>query len=320
MATINIGEMVATTLRKRNKELSDNLTNHNALFFRLNEKGNIKPVDGGRDIVEELLYGDNSTVSWYSGYEELDITPQEVIDAATFDWKQLAGTVSISGLEEMKNSGKEAVINLLEGRIKGLQISMRNAAATAVYADGTTDPKSLGGLRLLVADDPTASTTVGGINQATYTFWQNKYSASAATSANNIISRLNSLWIQCVRGTDKPDLLVADSTEWNFYISALQAQQRFTSDGSNGSSKMAGAGFQSLKFNTADFVYDDQCPSKHVYLLNTEYLYLRPHTKRQFITLDERNSLNQDAKVIPVVWGGNLTCSNRSLQGVMIDD
>jgi hypothetical protein len=313
--SINIGELVATTLRKRNKELSDNVTNHNALFFRLNEKGNVRPVDGGRDIVEELLYGDNTTVGWYSGYEELDITPVEVIDAATFDWKQLAGTVSINGLDEMKNSGKEAVINLLEGRIKGLNISMRNAAATACYADGTTDPKSLGGLRLLVADDPTASATVGGINQATYSFWQNKYSASAATSANNIQSRLNVLWLQCVRGTDKPDLLVADSTEYNFYLSSLQAQQRFTND-----SKMAGAGFQSLKFNTADFVYDDQCPSKHVYLLNTDYLYLRPHSKRQFITLDERNSLNQDAKVIPVVWGGNMTTSNRSLQGVMIDD
>jgi hypothetical protein len=313
--SINVGELVATTLRKRNKELSDNITNHNALFHRLNEKGRIKPVDGGRDIVEELLYGDNTTVSWYSGYEQLDITPVEVIDAATFDWKQLAGTVSINGLDEMKNSGKEAVINLLEGRIEGLQMSMRNAAATACYANGTTDPKSLGGLQLLVADDPTASATVGGINQATYSFWQNKYSASAATSANNIISRLNALWIQCVRGTDKPDLLLADSTEWNFYISALQAQQRFTND-----SKMAGAGFQSLKFNTADFVYDDACTAKRVYLLNTDYLALRPHKQRQFVTLNERESLNQDAKVIPVVWGGNMTCRNRSLQGVMIDD
>lgn len=313
--SINVGELIATTLRKRNKELSDNITNHNALFYKLNEKGRVKPVDGGRDIVEELLYGDNTTVGWYSGYEELDITPVEVIDAATYDWKQLAGTVSINGLDEMKNSGKEQVINLLEGRIEGLQISMRNAAATACYANGTTDPKSLGGLQLLVADDPTASATVGGINQNTYTWWRNQYSASAATSANNIQSRLNVLWLQCVRGTDKPDLLLADSIEYNFYLNSLQAQQRFTNDG-----KMAGAGFQSIKYNTADFVYDDQCPAKHVYLLNTDYLALRPHTRRQFITLEERNSLNQDAKVVPVVWGGNMTCRNRSLQGVMIDD
>jgi hypothetical protein len=312
--SINIGEMVATTLRKRNKELADNVLNHNALFLRLSEKGNVKPIDGGREIVEELEYAENSTVGWYSGYDNLDITPSEVIDAATFDWKQLAGTVSINGLEEMKNSGKEAVINLLESRIKNLQKSMRNAAAIAVYSDGVTDPKSLGGLRLLVADDPTASSTVGGINQATYSFWRNQYSASAATSAGNIGSRMNVLWLQCVRGTDKPDLIVADATEYNFYEASLQAQQRFAD------SKMGGAGFTNLMYKTAPFVYDDNCPPKHLYMLNTDYLYLKPHTQRQFITLKERNSTNQDATVIPVVWGGNLTTSNRSLQGVMIDD
>jgi hypothetical protein len=314
MATINIGEMVTVSLRNRSKELTDNITNHNALFLRLSKKGNVRPADGGRDIVEELEYAENSNVAWYSGYDQLGIDPQEVFDAATYDWKQLAGTVSISGLEELKNSGKERIINLLEKRIKNLEKSMKNAAATAVYANGTTDPKSLGGLRLLVADDPTASATVGGINQSTYTFWRNQYSASAATSANNIKSRLNTLWLSQVRGTDKPDLLMADATEYTFYQDSLQAQQRFSSK------EMAAAGFTSLMYQTADFVFDDQCVAKRVYLLNTDYIYLRPHSQRQFVTLDERSSINQDAKVIPVVWAGNMTCSNRSLQGVMIDD
>ena len=312
--SINIGEMVTVTLRNRRKELADNIMNHNALFMRLNKKGNVQPADGGREIVEELEYAENGTVGWYSGYEVLDTTPQEVFDAATYDWKQLAGTVSISGLEEMKNAGKERIINLLAKHIKNLEKSLMNSAATAIYADGTTDPKSLGGLKLLVADDPTASSVVGGINQQTYTFWRNQFSASAATSSGNIKTRLNSLWLSCVRGTDKPDLLVADSTEYTFYLDSLQDQQRFSD------SDMAAAGFTSLKYQTADFVYDDQCTAKRVYMLNTDYIYLRPHSQRQFVPLDERNSINQDAKVIPVVWGGNMTCSNRSLQGVMIDD
>jgi hypothetical protein len=136
MATINIGEMVTVSLRNRSKVLSDNITNHNAAFLRLNKKGNVRTADGGRDIVEELEYAENGNVAWYSGYDQLGIDPQEVFDAATYDWKQLAGTVSISGLEELKNSGKERIINLLEKRIKNLEKSMRNAAATAVYANG----------------------------------------------------------------------------------------------------------------------------------------------------------------------------------------
>ena len=314
MATINIGEIVATTLRNRRKSLADNVLNHNALFARLNRKGMVKPVGGGREIIEELEYAENGTSAWYSGYEVLDISPSEVFDAATYDWKQLAGNVTISGLEQLKNSGRERTINLLSSRIKNLEKTLMNDAATAVYADGTTNTKSLGGLQYLIADDPTTSSSIGGINQSTYSFWQNQYSASAATSANNIGTRMNALWITCIRGTDKPDFIVADSTEYNFFEASLQQYQRF-SDASE-----AEMGFEALKYKTADFFYDDQCPSKHLYMVNTDYLCLRPHTDRQFVPLLERQSINQDALVQPVVWAGNLTCSNRSLQGVMIDD
>lgn len=312
MAIINIGEIVATTLRKRSGQLADNILNHNALFQRLNMKGNVKPVDGGREIIEELEYAENGTAGWYSGYEILDTTPQEVFDAATFDWKQLAGTVTISGLEQLKNSGREQIINLLEKRIKNLEKTLMNSAATAVYADGTTDTKSLGGLQLLIADDPTASSTVGGINQATYSFWQNQYSAAAATSSGNIGSRMNSMWLSTIRGTDKPDIIAADSVMYTHYEASLQQYQRFNDAG------MAAAGFESLKYKTADVVYDDQCPASHMYFVNTDYLYLRPHSQRQFVPLNDRDSINQDAMVVPVVWAGNMTTSNRSLQGVII--
>jgi len=312
MATINIGEIVSTTLRNRSGKLADNILNHNALFARMNRKGNVRPADGGREIVEELEYAENGTAGWYSGYEVLDVTPQEVFDAATFDWKQLAGTVTISGLEEIKNSGKSRIINLLEKRIKNLEKTLQNNAATAVYADGTTDTKSLGGLQLLISDDPTASATIGGINQSTYSFWRNQYSAAAATSSGNIGSRMNSMWLACIRGTDKPDFIAADSVMYTHFEASLQQYQRFAD------AKLAEQGFESLKYKTADVFYDDQCPASHMYYANTDYLYLRPHTSRQFVPLDDRNSVNQDATVIPVVWAGNMTCSNRSLQGVII--
>ena len=313
MATINIGEIVTTTLRNRSGKLADNITNNNTLFNRLDMKGNVRTADGGREIVEELEYAENGTVGWYSGYEVLDTTPQDVFDAATFDWKQLAGTVTISGLEEIKNSGKERIINLIRSRISNLEKSLKNSAATAIYADGTgSSGKTLGGLQLLVQDDPTSSSTVGGINQATYSFWQNQYSAAAATSSGNIGSRMNSMWLSCIRGTDKPDLIPCGSGMYTDFEASLQQYQRFTD------SKMAEQGFEALKYKTADVVYDDQCATTRMYFLNTDYIFLRPHAQRQFVPLPERQSINQDAIVTPVVWAGNLTCSNRSLQGVII--
>lgn len=316
MADLNIGEIATTTLRHREKRIADNVSNHNALFQRLKQKGNIKPVAGGRDILENLEYASNSTAAFISGYEVFNTTPQDVIDAANFDWKEAIVTVVFSNLEMAKNSSKEAIIDLIDSRIRNAEHSLMNTLATSVHSDGTgSSGKEIGGLQLLVADDPTASSTVGGIQQSSNSFWQNQYSASAATSAGNIKTRMNALWITQVRGTDKPDLIVMDSTEYNFYEASLQQYQRFDNDGKTGVT-----GFQSLKYKTADVVYDDQCTAKRVYLLNTDYIKLRPHSNFQFKTLDKRQSINQLATVIPLYWMGNMTVSNRSLQGVMIDD
>lgn len=201
---------------------------------------------------------------------------------------------------------------MIASRIKNLEKTLQNKAATAVYADGTTDTKSLGGLQLLISDDPTASSSVGGINQSTYTWWRNQYSAAAATSSGNIGSRMNTMWLSCIRGTDKPDFIVGDSVMYTHFEENLQQYQRFAS------SSEAEMGFESLKYKTADVFYDDQCPASHMYFCNTDYLFLRPHVDRQFVPLLERQSINQDAMVQPVVFGGNMTTSNRSLQGVII--
>lgn len=63
MASPNLSELITTTLRHRSGELADNVSNGNALLMRLSEKGNIRPVSGGRTIVEELEYAENSTFS-----------------------------------------------------------------------------------------------------------------------------------------------------------------------------------------------------------------------------------------------------------------
>lgn len=42
--SINVGQLVATTLRNRKKEVADTVTNHNALLFLMQDKGTIREV------------------------------------------------------------------------------------------------------------------------------------------------------------------------------------------------------------------------------------------------------------------------------------
>ena len=308
-------EIVTTTLANYSKTMADNITNNNALLRAIQEKGN-KVVAGGRTIVQELEYATNSTTKWYSGYEVLDTSTSNVFTAAEFNYKQLAGNVVISGLEQVENSGKEAIFNLLKSRVKNLEKSLKNTMATALYADGTgTSGKELGGLQLLVPG--TVGNTVGGINSTTYDFWQNQVydfsaqSPAVVASATTIQSAMNTLWLSCIRGADKPDCIVSDSTYFQYYWASLQTNQRFTSD------DKASAGFMNLMFMNAPVFYDDQCTATAMYMLNTDYLFLRPAKGREFTPLGEKASVNQDAMVLPVVWAGNMTVSNRARQGII---
>lgn len=334
MASPNLSEIVTTTLRNRTGKLADNVTRNNALFDRLRTRGKVKPFDGGRTIVQEISYAQNGTYKRYSGYEVLNITPSDVITAAEFPIRQAAVAVSISGLEMLQNSGKEAIIDLLESRIENAEQTFTNGLAYDAYSDGTATGQ-MTGLQALVSTAPTSG-TIGGIDRATWVFWQNvAYSAvtnggAAATSAN-IQRYMNNTALQLVRGNDGPDLAVCDTNYYNLYLQSMQAIQRVTDEKSS-----TGAGFTGLKYYGAgrsiDVVLDGGfqgyssdtnpslggAPTNTMYFLNTNYIFYRPHRQRNMVPLDpDRFSVNQDAMVKLIGWAGNMTLSNARLQGVL---
>lgn len=316
-------EIVTTTLRNRTGKLADNVTKRNALLQRLRKKGKVKPVSGGRTIVQELEYAENGTFKRYSGYETLNISPSDVFTGAEFNYAQAACAVSISGLEMIQNSGENAIIDLLESRIANAERTLVNNIAIDCYSDGTADGgRQIGGLQLLVSTSPSTG-TVGGIDASATigTFWRNiafsgVTNGGAATSAANIQSYMNRVYLQLVRQSDAPDLLVADNNYYRFYLESLQSIQRIASD------EMAQAGFQSLKYMNADVVFDGGigggAPTNSMYFLNTDYIFFRPHAERNFTPLgDDRFAVNQDAMVKLIGFAGNMTVSNRRLQGVL---
>ena len=318
MAEPNITELVTMVARSRTRKLADNVSNSNALLQRMNSRGNMVPVTGGRTIIQELEYAENSTFKYYSGYEVLDISPSQVFDAAEYSWKQAAVVVSVSGLEgRVQSSGKEALIPLVTSRVKNAERTMANNLSTGIYSDGTgTSGKQITGLQAQVADSPSTG-TVGGINRANFAFWRNAVqNPGSAATASTIQAQMISLWISCIRGNDKTDLIVADSNYFSVFWDALTDIQRINRP------ERGVQGFDSLAFNTADVVYDGDSgiPSNRMYFLNTDYIHWRPHTGTNMVPLDRRNSINQDSWVVPIVFAGNLTMSNASVQGVLTDN
>jgi hypothetical protein len=315
------GEVVSTTLRSRTGELVDNTTQNNALLKRLKARGKVKPWRGGRTILQEIHYSGNTTYKRYRGYENLNITPSEVIGSYEYDPKFVAISVSISGEELLMNYGEAQVIDLLEGRIENAMAEAANGLSADVYSDGTADGgKQVGGLQLLVSSNPSTG-TVGGANRATWTFARNqRYQAltdgGAVKSATNIVTYMDRLWLQCTRGADMPDLVVMDNNDFAFFEGSVHPLQRITSPTN------AEIGWQGYKYKGADVIADGgiggDMPANTTYFLNCKYLFLRPHEDRNMDVIGgDRIPVTQDAMVRIIGWAGNMTGSNFQLQGIL---
>jgi hypothetical protein len=316
-----ISDIIATTIQSRSGAIADNVTKNNALLSRLKQRGGIKKFGGGNVILQELSFAANGNAGWYSGYDLLPIAAQDVISAAQYDIKQAACPVTISGLDQLMNAGKEQIIDLMEARVSVAESSMANLISQGIYGDGSG--KTIDGLQKQIIATPTSG-TVGGIDRNAWSFWRNQTfdcsaDGGAANSATVVQGYFNRLWAKCVRGADRPDLILVDNNYWGFYMASLQAIQRFTSNDS------AQLGFVSVKFMDADVVLDGgiggYVPTSTAYFLNTKYIHYRPHRDRDMVPLSpgQRYSVNQDAAVQIMAWAGNLTVSGMQFHGIMVE-
>ena len=315
-----ITDIIATTIQSRSGELADNLTQNNAILQRLNSKGNVRPFSGGNVILEEIFYDDTATnnANSYSGYEVLNISPDSPISAAQYKIAQYAASVTMSGLEMLQNSSKEAIIDLIDGRMQVSEARLLNRISGDLYGDGTGNGgKNIDGLAAAIAVSPTTG-TYGGINRANFTFWRNQITTGATSST--MLAKMTEAAIKQIRGTDKADLYIAGNNLYQFFVNALQAIQRITTEESGA------AGFASLKFygggTSADVVLGGgigaQENTNYMYLLNTNYIFFRPHKERNFVPIGgERQAINQDAIVKLYGFAGNMTTSNAQLQGLL---
>jgi hypothetical protein len=239
------------------------------------------------------------------------------LTAAKFDWVQAAINVVASGRELRMNSGKEQLIDLAAARTKNAMRTAANNMSVDLYSSGALT-NQMGGLANIIQTN--GQGTVGGINSTTYAFWRNQFREASGTntiSKSNIKGEMNTIWLALNRGADKPDLVVSSHDFFAMYWESLQDLQRYAEADS------ATAGFQSLKYVSADVIFDSNTnfatTAERMYFLNTNYLELVEHRDARWTTMDEKMSVNQDGVVIPILWMGNLTCSNRALQGILID-
>lgn len=314
-------EIVTTTFRNHPGKIADNVSKHNALYRKMKTGGRTRTESGGFSIVCNLEYAANATYQRYSGLDTLNVAQSDVFTAAEYNWRNVALNVVSSGNELRMNAGPQRIANLAKQRIQSAIHTFSNNFSSDMYSDGTL-PNQIDGLQKLVADAGTG--TVGGINSATFPFWQNIVQSAAAPLqgggaitpsglAGIMESLMLPLFMRLTRNADKPNMIVSSDDYYTFFEQGQITLKRYVD------SEMADAGFMALQFHGVPVFFDgvSGMPPAHMYFLNTNYLELVVHSDANLTVMDEVRPYNQDGVVVPILWMGNMVCSNRSLQGLV---
>lgn len=345
--TVNYDALLTTTLDAYvgSGSLADNIFKESAFLTALRLNGGVQEQNGGERIRAPLMYGENSTVKSISGDEIIDTTQQDGITTAFYDWREIAGTISITRKEERQNSGEAQIIELLQSKVQQAEMTMREkvntqlvqgtvSSSTFIPGNSSKDLNPLGWFfRKLNATDPTDA-DVGNIAGDTYSWWRHNTAICDTTTSDtgnafaiNVSSyagmkvALRRMHNYCSRGGGgSPNLLVGDQISYETYENALDTQVRYTD------TRMADLGFDSIKMKGATFIWDEVVPDMEagatsitkgsVFFLNTKFYKLIIDSETNFVTTPFVEPENQNVKVAKILFMGNAVVNNMRKHGV----
>lgn len=346
--TVNYDDLLSTTLYgyAAGGSLVDNIFKDSAFLAALREFDGVVRQDGGERIALPLMYGGNSTVKSYSGYDTLDTTPQDGITTAFEEWREIAGTISISRKEERQNSGEARLIGLLEAKIKQAEMQMREtmntqllqgtvSGATFVPGNSVKDLNPLGYyLRKLNATNPTVGGNCGNISSAGESWWRhntaildtasadtgNAFALSVTTYAGLKVA-LRRMHNFCARGSGgAPNLVVMDQVSYETYENALDVNVRFQN------TRLGELGFDTVRLRGAEVIWDEVVPDLEAgtvaitkgtaFFLNTNFYKLVIDSMTDIVTTPFVEPENQTAKTAKILFMGNACVNNLRKHGV----
>ncbi len=302
-----LDELFATTFQKVRATLADQVTKETPLLAALSTKSRVSE-DGGLTIRRPVMFELNDTVGSYSGYDPIDVTPQDGFGYAEYSWKQYAGSVTIDGRTEALNEGSARIIAILEAKMEQLRLSMEEDLNAMLWGDGTGNSgKDMLGLQAIIS----ASGTLGGIDSSTETWWRSKVVSGAISLATTAgIKTLNSVLNSLRLSKSKPDFEFTTQANFESYEALAVPNIRFQD------LRLAELGFEAVSHKGAELMFEDNVPTNYWYFINSDHLEFVQKDNRWMKLLPFRQPVNQDAKTALVVSMGNLITDVRRAHGV----
>ena len=310
-----LNNIYTSTWQARMPSVPDQIFSKIGLLAWLRSNGGFQEQRGGLFVEFPLAFSDPALTTWVVKGAAPDIADWEELTDAKYDWKYATFPIPRFFVDDQQNAGSETrFLNLIDHRMGTAESSIRANLNTALFAAAPATAQIVG-LQRLVMDDPTSSTSIGEINQSTYSWWQNKKKDMAGLSFyTNFIPEARTLWNNCSNNLagDEPDILVAGQTVAEYYEAVVDDRVRF------GNERMLELGFHNILFNGAPMIWDGQCANTRCYFLNTSHLKLVVDPAHFFRMTDWKVIPAQvDDWVAHIVLACAFVTNNRRVQGVM---
>ena len=308
--------MSATTRSKFMPQVADNIYEQSSLFKMFEIDGRIKTyLDGGLDVTEGLEYAKQTAGGTYAKWDTLDNTPPDNLTRATYTWGNFYAPISISGDDEDMNMGEEQVVNLLQTRTKGAEKKIRDDLSTEMYSG--TGGKGFVGLSTLIG-----AGTAGAIDGSVDTWWASgvdnaSYTESQLIDPTDTTAYFKRLFQKGARNAshlgEDINLIVMPELVWDIFESLVEDDTTFNKGTSGRIASVANAGFSKLWWRDVPIIKDKYCPAGEVYMLNTNYLFLRTHRVTNFKFDPFKSVANQRGRHAHIFHKTTLTTTGRRM-------
>lgn len=320
MADVSL--VVGTILEDWAPDIADNVTDRNEMLAYYKARDGQNPngrkgyrvVKGGRQFNETLFTAVNGTFGGYDDRESIRTDVGNPITEAQYSQKIIAGSINLSKLEDAQNMPDYQIHDLAMVKKEEAEYSMNEILGASALSDGTTDTKIPHGLRFIIS---ASDNSVGTIDGTTRTFWRPNRDTTGVTAWNTSdegLIALESLFGQCSRGTEKPDLIVTTvAIRALIGIMQINKHQINISDGAN----KASLGYDDVYYRGAKVIADDNVAAGTLYLVNTRHLRFSVLQKGEFKMTKMKEPIDGLYEVGQLYVFCNWTCSARRLQGLM---
>ncbi len=306
---IGVNDVTSISRRLIMPKIYDNVYKSNAAFFRLNAMDKIEE-QGGFQIEVPVLYADILAGGPYSGFDVLDVSPNDTIFNLAFPWSQYYVPVSIDGLSLARADGPDPVANLVKTKLAQADLSLRNRLGSGLWSVGT-NANDMVGLPLIV-DNGTLEASYGGVSRTTYPFLKAQIDSSTTTLT---FAAMQSLFGSCTFGGRSPSIGFSTQAQYNVYWGLLAGQsggQYFPVQPGGTNEQLAQAGFSNLLFNGVPILVDSHVPTVTAngkfYFLNEDFITLIVHSRVNMYLEDFQTPINQDAMTAKILWYGQIVC------------